>query len=85
MYIIKSSEKVAKFRHFEKKVINRNCSHREIKGGLNSGEYPASCTRSTGDFPGSKCGRGVLLNTHPLLVPRLKKERGYTSSPPMRQ
>jgi len=25
---------------------------------------------STGSFPGVKCGRGVLLTTHPLLVPR---------------
>jgi len=24
----------------------------------------------TGSFPGAKCGRGVLLTTHPLLVPR---------------
>jgi len=23
----------------------------------------------TGSFPGVKCGRGVLLTTHPLLVP----------------
>jgi hypothetical protein len=30
-------------------------------------------------------GRGLLLTTHPLLVPWVKKERGYTSSPPMRQ
>jgi hypothetical protein len=24
-------------------------------------------------FPGGKCGRGVMLTTHPLLVPRLRK------------
>jgi len=24
----------------------------------------------TGPFPGVKCGRGVLLTTHPLLAPR---------------
>jgi len=24
----------------------------------------------TGSFPGVKCGRGVLLTTHPLLVAR---------------
>jgi hypothetical protein len=29
----------------------------------------------TGSFPGVNCGRGVLLNTHPLLVPRLWKSR----------
>jgi hypothetical protein len=32
------------------------------------GAYPASCTMGTGSFPGVKCGRGVLLTTHPLLV-----------------
>ena len=30
---------------------------------------PASCTMGTGSFPRLKCGRGVLLITHPLLVP----------------
>ena len=29
----------------------------------------------TGSFPGVKCGRGVLLTTHPLLVPRSWKSR----------
>jgi hypothetical protein len=32
------------------------------------GAYPASCTISTGSFTGVKCGRGVELTTHPLLV-----------------
>jgi len=27
----------------------------------------------TGSFPGIKCGRGVLLTTHPLLVPWSRK------------
>ena len=31
------------------------------------GAHPASCN---GSFPEVKCGRGVLLTTHPLLVPR---------------
>ena len=35
-----------------------------------SGAHLASCTMGTGSFPGVKCGRGVLLTTHPLLVPR---------------
>jgi len=35
-----------------------------------SGAHPASCKMGTGSFPGVKCGRGVLLTTHPLLVPR---------------
>ena len=29
----------------------------------------------TGSFPGVKCGPGVLLTTHPLLVPRSRKSR----------
>jgi hypothetical protein len=31
---------------------------------------------------GVKRGRGVMLTTHPLLVPRLRKSRSYTSSHP---
>ena len=34
------------------------------------GAHPTSCTMGTGSFPVVKCGRGVLLTTHPLLVPR---------------
>ena len=33
------------------------------------------CKMGTGSFPGVKCGRGVLLTTHPLLVPRSWKSR----------
>jgi hypothetical protein len=45
-----------------------------------SGVHPASCTVGTGgSFPGGKGGRGVMLTTHPLLVPRLRKSRSYTS------
>jgi len=32
--------------------------------------HPASCTMGTGSFPGIRCGRGVTLTSHPLLVPR---------------
>jgi hypothetical protein len=39
------------------------------------GAHPASCTVGTGSFPGVKCGRGLLLTTHPLLVPRSWKSR----------
>jgi len=39
------------------------------------GAHPASCKTGTGSFPGVKCGRGVLLATHPLLVPRSWKSR----------
>jgi hypothetical protein len=47
------------------------------------GAHPASCKIGTGPFPGLKCGRGVLLTTHPLLVPRLWKRRAYTSTHPL--
>jgi len=40
--------------------------------------HPASCTMGTGFFPGVKCGRGVLLTTHPLLVPWSLKSRAIT-------
>ena len=36
---------------------------------------PASCKMGTGPFLGIKCGRGVLLTTHPLLVARSWKSR----------
>ena len=32
--------------------------------------HPASCTMGSGSFPAVKCGRDVLLTTHPLLAPR---------------
>jgi hypothetical protein len=34
--------------------------------------------------PGVKRGRGVMLTTHPHLVPRLRMSRSYTASPPRR-
>ena len=39
------------------------------------GAYPASCTMGTGSFLGVKCGRGVLLTTHSLLVLQSWKSR----------
>jgi len=39
------------------------------------GAHPASCKMGTGFFPGVKCGQGVLLTTHPLLVPQSRKSR----------
>jgi hypothetical protein len=39
------------------------------------GAHPASCTMGTGSFPGVKCGPGMLLTTHSLLVPRSWKSR----------
>jgi hypothetical protein len=47
------------------------------------GAHPASCTMSTGSFPGRKSGRGVTLTSHPLLVPWSKKGYSYISTPPM--
>jgi hypothetical protein len=39
------------------------------------GTHPPSYTMGTGSFPGVKYGRGVLLTTHLLLVPRSWKSR----------
>ena len=39
------------------------------------GAHPASCKMGSGSFPGVNCGRGVLLTTHPLLVPGSWKSR----------
>ena len=39
------------------------------------GTHPASCTMGTVSFPGVKYGRGVLLTSHPLLVPWSWKSR----------
>jgi len=36
--------------------------------------HPASCTMGTGSFPGVRCGWGVTLTSHPLLVLRSKIE-----------
>jgi len=36
--------------------------------------HPASCTTGIGSFPGVRCGRGVTLTPHPLLVPMSKIE-----------
>src|SRR5215475_13397544 len=43
--------------------------------------HPASCTMGTGSFLGVKCGRGVLLTTHPLLAPRSWKNRAIPLPP----
>jgi len=42
--------------------------------------HPASCKMGTGSYPGVKCGRGVLLTTHPLLAPRSWKSRAIPLS-----
>jgi hypothetical protein len=45
------------------------------------GAHPASCAVGTGPFPGVKCGRSVLLTTHPLLEPRSWKSRAIPLPP----
>ena len=39
------------------------------------GAHSASCTMSTGSFPGVKCGRSVTMTPHPLLVSWSRKSR----------
>ena len=45
------------------------------------GAHPASCTMGTESFPEVKCGRGVLLTTHPLLLPKSWKSRAIPLPP----
>jgi hypothetical protein len=45
------------------------------------GTHPGSCKMGTGSFLGIKCGRSVLLTTHPLLVPRSRKSRAIPLPP----
>ena len=45
------------------------------------GAHPASCTISTGSFPGVKSGRGVTLTLHTLLVPWSRKSRAIPLLP----
>ena len=43
--------------------------------------HPASSTLGTGSFPEVKCGRGVTLTPHPLLVPWSRKSRAIPLLP----
>jgi len=45
------------------------------------GAHPATYTIGTGSFPGVRCGRGVLLTTHPLLAPWSWKSRAILLLP----
>ena len=46
-----------------------------------TGAHPASCKMSTESFLGVKCGRGVLLTTHPLLAPHHGRVELYLYTP----
>jgi len=43
--------------------------------------HPASSTMGIGSLSWRYSGRGVVLTTHPHLVPRLQKDYGYNSAP----
>ena len=50
---------------------------------IGPGAHPASCKVSIGSFPRVKCGRCVLLTTHPILVPRSLKSTAITLTQPL--
>jgi len=72
-------------RNIEARSRNHSCRRKAVSITCSEGDFPpvqtrprthsASCKMDTGFFPGVKCGRGVLLTTHPLLVPRSWKSR----------
>ena len=47
------------------------------------GAHPAPCKMGTGSFPGVKCGRCVLLTTHPPSSAAVMEEYSYTSTHPL--
>jgi len=47
------------------------------------GAHPAPCKMGTESFPEIKYARGVLLTTHPLLVPRSWKNRAIALTHPL--
>ena len=49
-------------------VKSRNVNFLESSGPLQA------CTLGNGSFPGVRCGRGVMLTPHPLLMPKSKIE-----------
>jgi hypothetical protein len=63
--------------HFcRRKAVGITCSERDFPPvHTGPGAQPASFKMGTGFFPGLKCGRGVLLAPHHLLVPRSWKSR----------
>jgi len=55
---------------YDVNLSQRHCydlkSHREVLYLLQLNKLLTSCTMGTGSFPGVKCGRDVLLTTHPF-------------------
>jgi len=47
------------------------------------GAHPASCKTGTGSFSAVKCGRGVLLTTHPPSSAAIMEQYSYTSTLPL--
>jgi len=84
------------FRHFMLRTSSKRCAGIATRYGLDDpgiesrwgarfsapvqtgpGAQPASYTTGAGSFPGGKA------TTHPHLVPRLRKEYSYNSTPPL--
>jgi hypothetical protein len=64
-------------------VVRSPTEAKNFSSNLGSGAHPDSCTMGTGgSFPRVKRGRGVMLTTYPLLVPRVRKNRSCNCSPP---
>ena len=47
------------------------------------GAHPASCKMGTGSFPVVKCGRGMLLTTHPPSSAAVMEQYSYISTHPV--
>ena len=50
---------------------------------IGPGAHPASCKMATGSFLEVKCGRGVLLTTHPPSSAAVMEQYSYTSTHPL--
>jgi hypothetical protein len=53
------------------------------RGFQHTGPWAHAVQWVLGLFPRGKAAGGVALTTHPHLVPRLKKEYSYTTTPPL--
>ena len=70
-----SSVGVATERRAERSVIESRWGRDFPSFQTDPGAHPDSCKMGTTSFPGLKCGRGVLLTTHLVLVPRSWKSK----------